>query len=438
MSSISTTITTPTTTRDAVTTAATAGRYTEEFNGIGYHHADNLPLPSAVESLLNECLQYHQEQEIIRSQNNSIASRVHPTTSPVQHSTHNDHVTVIPTVSVSSSSFVPPQFIPSVLTSSSEIVAPTTSDSLTEQQERIDQARERAQKILLRFQQQQQVQQTTPSDVCTNTDIDPTKASTTLANDSRKYTMNDIDYVRQRQIGLQREEQRRQTAIIKNLQYVMHQQQRRIEQLTSTIVASTQQPPLLPPSVKPENERQAYHRHESPSAVTDKSDANINGANDKKQRNRNDPKCRASLKNRNAQTYDASSTSTTSTNTVAIYISTNPLISTDYDNEPPETLLYWNESFLHQLFQTYGTIRNIYLYRHKKKKNHQTNCLGGYKGDGIIVYKLLKANTDDADNAVQRQTLMDLICGQVRVTIFFHANMHTKVFAHFLYRFTVR
>jgi hypothetical protein len=134
-----------------------------------------------------------------------------------------------------------------------------------------------------------------------------------------------------------------------------------------------------------------------------------------------------------AATTASTTISTSSDDTVAIYISITPPIGTfdnnDHELQSQELHLYWNESYLHQLFETYGTIRNIYLYRHKKKNNqskihHKGGGGGGddgYKGDGIIVYKILNTESpknDDNSKQRQRQILIDLVCGQVCANIF--------------------
>lgn len=248
--------------------------------------------------------------------------------------------------------------------------------------------------------------------------------------------------------------------MVKNLQYLMQQQQYRIELLTSTMVtaatavaaaANVSTPPPLPISI---NALQQCPNDET-TTLTKYGNGQYRKNNSKK-RNVEDYNSRVDSRNNNRDIHTndttvsspslSSTTATTSNHntTVAFYISTKPSIAATYNNsnnniddtyKPPKEveeeresqyLLYWNETYLNQLFQTYGNIRNIYLYRHKKKKksnptqpNSRQNDGGGagsYKGDGIIVYKLPNTDSedDDVENSRQRQLLIDLVCGQVR------------------------
>ena len=400
----------------------------EVYNGIGYHHTntntndDDYSNQSTVENLLMECLQYHQQQEKIRSS---------CTTSCINH--HQDATIPTPNHESSVSVVSSPNyyFVPSTLMTPMEIPATTkTPTEQQQQQDRIDQARERAQKILLRFQQQQQP--ATPSVLYSKDVMNPNNnaAMTLTSNPSENNITIENNFLQQRQIGLEKEKQRKQTAMMKNFQYVMQQQQRRIELLTSRIISTTTTtlPPVhdgesplpvaamsqtFPAKVEHTNHDVALNRQcrDNSNRRTEKTkrrsgdicQSRDGGKNNSTNNNNNDFACSAS-----------------NNNTVAIYISTHPPIQTHNDQQQQQPHLYWNESYLQQLFASYGTIRNIYLYRHKTNRNHHSSSGGGYKGDGIIVYKLIHTDTDEDDGKIQRQTLIDLICGQVRVILCDH------------------
>ena len=447
-----------TTTSTGTGTGTTAGNHDDEYkSGIGYHH----PTTTTVEQLLRECWQYHQEQEIIRchrhynqaGDDDVVVVVGNPASTDSSHGMMNGNlpsiVPVVPEVPTPTPTPAPNFVMPSIAdtTETARLPPTTTNDGhLEPRTHHIASAREQARDIARRFPPAPANVAVPKVTIPEKTDTaDHTIYSCTPSNTDINLPVgggDDDDYIHQRQIGFQREEQRKQKAMIRNFQYLYDQQQHRMAQLNARILPTTSTPTTTTTTYTSTNTTTAASTRNHTTTLptmTATTTKRHRGDSNRCHDDDDDDDCdtdRYHDQQQQQQQHDDNTTTTMTTtnattgtvsNTVAIYISTESTVSTvasstssSNSDQPPPLHLYWNESYLQQLFQTYGTIRNIYLYRHRNKRKSRW---GDYKGDGIIVYKLSRnaTNDDDDDDQVddtlrrqqQRQTLIELICGQV-------------------------
>jgi hypothetical protein len=469
--------------------------------GIDLNHNDNNSSSnSLVQSLLQQCVSYHEEQEALRRTNHTNVQKIHynhvnDTTfiTPTTNSYSSPNILPLPIVqlpipnnSIGSTTItsvvggVPPYFVPSSSLLSSRATAESSTSSFEtkeeiqqqQQQNSIDQAKERAKLIITRFPKFHDIisnnysihphptNQTvslppttsTTTTILSTTDIPPTTALTTTTP-----TTTSIDYIQQRQIGFQRETQRKQQAIVKNLQYIMKQQQQRIEQLTSHMIAHNASLSTTTTSSTPTTtdltiiEQLAYKEYNDTIVQQQQQNLDQSSLNHPNRTSKKRGKYSSLSNNRTSTNHNYNNDKTA----VAIYISIqqaqqqrqhqyeNDAVTTTPNDSVVDTSLsqYWNESYLQSLFETYGTIRNIYFYRNKQT--------GLYKGDGLIVYKVIMNENDDEQNdndndndkknfitTTEGQILIDLVCGQVRSNHFFNCFV-TYVFCNVMMRVCV-
>lgn len=74
---------------------------------------------------------------------------------------------------------------------------------------------------------------------------------------------------------------------------------------------------------------------------------------------------------------------------------------------PPATI---SESLIRELFESYGSIQKVHLYRHKST--------GTFKGDGLLVFRVLESTT--------KEELVHLVCSQVST----HATWSVNVLSY--------
>ena len=452
-----------TTTSTGTGTGTTAGNHDDEYkSGIGYHH----PTTTTVEQLLRECWQYHQEQEIIRCHrhynqagDDDVVVVVGIASTDSSHGMMNGNLPsiapVVPEVPTPTPTPAPNFVMPSIAdtTETARLPPTTTNDGhLEPRTHHIASAREQARDIARRFPPAPANVAVPKVTIPEKTDTaDHTIYSCTPSNTDINLPVgggDDDDYIHQRQIGFQREEQRKQKAMIRNFQYLYDQQQHRMAQLNARILQGTSTPTTTTTtttwtstSTTTTTTAASSNQNHTTTLLPSMTTTKKRGDSNRRHNDDDDDDCDTDRYHdqqqpQQPQQHDDNTTTTATTtnattgtvpNTVAIYISIEPTVSTvtssstsSNSDQPPPLHLYWNESYLQQLFQTYGTIRNIYLYRHRNKRKSR---LGDYKGDGIIVYKLSRnaTNDDDDDDQVddtlrrqqQRQTLIELICGQV-------------------------
>jgi hypothetical protein len=410
--------------------------------GLGYRNentnisTESSPSNHFVQALLKECLSYHHEQEIIRNNN----------TQNHDNSTKDDTYQVKPPPPIiqlplpqpplsSSSSSNGVIGLPITTAGPSVVASPQAilSSSSSSETRTVLEARCRAQQILQRFQNSSanNINETVSCETTTyllEPNIGKTITTRTGTMEAASPTTT-INYVQQRQIGFQREQQRMRNAMIKNLQYILSKQEKKLNQLNSNITNSTQQlesiiqdkhsnqydPKLL--HKQSSNFGSNFPLYQSDLPLLQQLSKSYHDKNINKNENDN-PRSNASNLHKDRTTTSAQTSTST---TLALYIHTIPKITSSSSS------LYWKESYIEQLFKPYGTIRNVYLYRNNKQQQQQNaSCCDDdhyYKGDGLVIFKIdnnRSCSNNDAEKAeslsIQQQelALLELVCGQVR------------------------
>jgi hypothetical protein len=369
-----------------------------------------------VQELIQECYHYHQQQEAIRQSGLVVAAGI-PDTPDIYDSCSSNSdpvVAVVATDTIASSNSnrnrdvmtlttAPPHGVVSTAGSSSSSLELLQQQQLQQQQQLIDDARKRALDVVTRFQPAPPLPTTSPVAPLIGTlNHNNTMTTTAMTVTNTNNNNNNIDYVQQRHIGFLREQQRKQLFVIKNLQYMIQRHQSQIQQSATTVAAIRQQ---HQPVTNVEHTTQLHNvqtqSHIRPNTKRRKRTTTSTREDQITQSHIDTDDTNHRHHHHHHHQYDSHSNSN---NTIALYVSTHPPI-TSTTNE------YWNETYLQGVFPKTSTaiattdtttattnntnnislcLRNVYLYRQK------TN--GKYKGDGIIVYKISNTVTDHTSN----------------------------------------
>jgi len=188
-------------------------------------------------------------------------------------------------------------------------------------------------------------------------------------------------YAQQRQIGLQREEQRKYRALLKNFEYVVHKESERIGRLQAAQDQVAQWEQISQQQYQQNLEQRRQLLLQSQQKSTQQKDSQSRR-----------PQKRARNHAQQQQSEQESKNSTTAA-TVAIYVSGFPVAE-------PNVV---SEAFVRQLFGAYGKITRVHFYRNP--------CDQNLKGDGLIVYEVDRMIQEEGgDGATQ---LLESVCVQV-------------------------
>jgi RNA recognition motif. (a.k.a. RRM, RBD, or RNP domain) len=303
----------------------------DEFFGLGYQSIE-----TAEHALVQQCLAYHEEQEALREHRPEL---VIPSEVEFRHPEGNLDPPCPDTVRM--------------LHTESSLEANALEDS----QKQIQQAQERAQAILMRFQQQQSAL-LLPGLTLTEEEATAVAASPAV-------------FAEQRRVGLERENKRKHLAMLKNFEYLLHKGRSQEAQYQAQIQQAADHEHLAAERYQ----RQLEERKQRLQGGSQSFDT----LNRKKKKSKlNEPKYSK------REILD-------SMTTVALYVSGLSSSSSSEAN--------CDDVLLRQLFGAYGTIAKVHLYRDKQT--------GRAKGDGLIVYQLPHSNSHAP------QDLVHTVCSQV-------------------------
>jgi hypothetical protein len=301
-------------------------------------HAESL-----MKQYLLQCLEYHEEQENVRNQQ-----------------TQGDRPT-------SQSSFVPASQAPvafdpirdnsSKYTNTEEAGLSVADQNTANAEVQIEAAKLRAQEILVRFSQQQHSLLQVPAEV------------SVLESDN---ILLPSLFAEQRVRGLQREEERKNIALLKNFEYVARKQSEQLQRLAAQVEQARQAEAhahsLYQQQLKERHKRQLHQADlQSQAGIGTLKRARAEKSKEK-----------------------AGHVPQTAARTVAVYLTGLPV---DGSVRP---------EYIAGLFSSYEKVVKTHFYRDKKS--------GELKGDGLVVFELsASALLDSGENLVQS------ICVQVRV-----------------------
>lgn len=353
------------------------------------------------QALMMQCLAYHQEQEATRQQTNGqtrllpeaevfpefVGASERGTASEWQPHHCQDYFKgeITPPQSYNSAQQTTTQqqpeigyaintneINPSICTSSDD--APKSLDSL------IEAARARARAVLAQFNQTGDLPLTSGKCKIENDENNKTSDPELSFQPATQHPPH--YYAQQREIGLQREEQRKHRALIKNLEYVSHKESVRIGMLQAAQDQVAQW------------ERIGQQLYQKNLAIRREQLLIQKGHGRKHIDSHRKPKRPRS----NAQNQPLERNSAM---TVSIYVSGFPVSGPDAVSEDSAR----------QLFGAYGEIARVHVYR-----DNRTQAL---KGDGLIVYSV-----DEQDDI---PSFLASVCGQVRSRNWCRTLKHTIV-----------
>lgn len=366
---------------------------------------------NAAQALMLQCLAYHQEQEAIRQYQQSEeqqkevkqssesfpqfvpSSLKNEQQSQLAHDlSQQQHQAAIPQQSddFSSCCIKQEEDFPPEYNSASNNERHTKIDDSKHQEALIEEAKARAQSVLARFQQQQ------PGLAAITTDLPTSSINSGTSTAAEAAAAPGEDgapvgvpqqllhppeyYAQQRQIGLQREEQRKHRALLKNFEYVVHKESERIGRLQAAQdqVAQWEQISQQQYQQNLEQRRQLL--------LQSRQKHDQQGKNNKSQRPQK------GARNHPHQQPEQEPKSLAIAATVAIYVSGFPVAE-------PNVV---SEAFVRQLFGAYGKISRVHFYRNR--------CDQSLKGDGLIVYAVDELDQRGNDGATQ---LLESVCVQV-------------------------
>jgi len=273
----------------------------------------------------------------------------------------------------------------------------TRSSSHEQQTDRlIAEAQARAQAVLLRFQQQQQQQPGggTTATVSSSAVIENRAAAAAAPEETPlDNTVSPEHYAQQRRIGLQREEERKHRALLKNLEYVVVREGQRI----GTLQAAHEQVAAWERQVAQQQQLATQQRQQQLQVSS--------GAPPPQQQRVDDGIHKSKRRTRPGAAAHEQPQPPSTTATVAVYLSGLPTNASAVD-----------EAFVRQLFGAYGEIVRVHFYRDAQQK---------LKGDGLVVYRLRRrprnndssiSEDEEDDEGVaddERSSLLESVCGQV-------------------------
>lgn len=333
------------------------------FLGLGYHHhhkgtsASASPLAEAsatpqdsVQALMQQCLVYHEEQEAIRQQQQHVHGKGQNKGHDAAVDENSMHF--VRSVELSNEGTKVEDMVLNVITKNAQVTM--TREATDNQQQLIEEARERAQVILARFQQQQQ-------QLLFRNSVVATSSSENARLGWESAGVLPAVFAEQRRVGLQREDERKHRALLRNLEYLAAKESQRILQLNAQVEESAVREKLAnqqyQANLVQRKERMLSAGRTPP--VSNRKQNDCGGS----QTQHSQPECGSSL---------------------AIYVSGLPVASVD-------------EEYIRQLFGCYGAICKVHFYRDK-----QSNRL---KGDGLVVFRL--------EDTTQINDLLQIVCGQV-------------------------
>ena len=342
-------------------------------------HGTSTSAADVAQVLMLQCLAFHSEQEVRRqqteqncpmlAQSNALPEFVCPSHQPEgEHDPPpycNNH-SALPQAHEQTQQLTAILHRPDSMQTSDEGVLYPSDDTPKSLEELVEAAKVRARAVLAQF------GLTGLSPITTRTievDAGPTNMESVSESLPQQSTQHLPHYfAQQREIGLEREEQRKHLALLKNFEYVMHIESERIGKLQAAQdqVSQWEQISQKQYQQKLEKRREYLQIQKRPEKSNDQ-----NTRQQKRLRNNSQQKPRE----REPVT------------TAAIYVSGFPVVQ-------PSVV---DEDFVRQLFGSYGKIAKVHLYR-----NRQDQTL---KGDGLIVYAI-----DDKDDVA---SFLESICGQV-------------------------
>lgn len=313
----------------------------QSFVGLGFHSAplqsgatvvaegDDLGLSAneLVKNYLQQCLAYHDEQEGVRHRDETEFRVASTEDVPIDE---------------------PPRSASTGVGDETMMEGPAGAPVSTQSQQQVEEGRLRAQAILKRFEEQQQQflggMMVSGADL---TDVEP------------------VVYRRQRELGFQREAERKKLAILKNFEYLTHRASCRVGELAAQIDESRELEIMV-------NERYQIALEER-KRLREQRTHNLNSqaAIGTEKRKHMDKQVRKAMSARDIR--------------VSLYLTGLPT------NESV------GEDFVRNLFGSYGQIRKVHLYRDKAS--------GEMKGDGLVVYNLASDGSE--------QELVEVVCSQV-------------------------
>jgi hypothetical protein len=337
---------------------------TTSFLGLGFHvpssgsnktgegagRSENGTQDDVVQTLMQQCMAYHQEQEALRQQEQVQQTQVSDDPSIQQHETK----------FVMASSVADPTSIPTTTDTSSSYPSnssciPMSPHLNIDDQQRIQEARARAQAVIARFHQQQERL------LCTTTNR--------TQGPSQGSEIPPALFAEQRYKGLRREEERKRKMLLKNLDYVLMKESERVGHLTAQIEQSAIYEDLAKRhyhlQLEQRKQRLLQLREGSCQDVGTSKDHG-NQTKDSKQQKRNTP-------------------------SIAVYVSGLPIDGSI------------DEAYVRNLFRVYGSLRTVRFYRDK--------LTGKLKGDGLVVYNLPSEGNDATT------LLLETVCTQVNPQI---------------------
>lgn len=351
---------------------------TTSFLGLGYHSGPSLSknntaaetsenneyigTQDAVQALMQQCMAYHQEQEVIRQQKQQEQTQSTYGTS-YQQQQQQQHQTkfvmassVAEETSVSTTTDTSSPSIP--LSKSSTSMSPQWNE---EDQQRIQEARARAQAVIARFHQQQEQL------LCAAT-----------ATSSRESEIPPALFAEQRYKGLRREEERKRKMLLKNLDYVLMQESERI----GTLTAQIEQSAIYEELAKRQYQIQLEQRKQRLLQLRD------GGSRSGKQRQEQEFAPAKYGHGHRTSDFKQQQQHERNTPSIAVYLS----------GLPNDGSI--DEAYVRNLFGVYGSLRKVRFYRDK--------LTGKLKGDGLVVYNLPSQGNDAAT-----MLLLETVCTQV-------------------------
>jgi hypothetical protein len=328
------------------------------FLGLGFRDASSTA-QDAVQSLLQECLVYHEEQELIRQRqpttpdHGGVCSRSLNKDGCLAKSCHSHSPSLDVAAAASNNVALSSDPTPvHPLIHSTGPPEPSDVDPL----QLVNEGKAKALAVIARFQEQQLKNQRNASDRAASG-----HAAIGTTTDAQ------VNFAELRRACLAKEEERKQLAFIKNLEYVASKERVRIHQLEQQVAQTAAMEQLA----KQQYELSLAQRKERLSKASISSSVTL-PVQEFAARGNKRPRSKG-------QSHDPT--------TAAVYVTGLPMESDDAT--VPETLI-------RHLFGSYGTIVKVHLYRDK-----QYNRL---KGDGLVVYRV---------EQMPRDILVETVCAQV-------------------------
>ena len=326
------------------------------------------------QAMMMQCLAYHQEQEAIRQQTNlrdPTRLRPEPETFP-EFVCSSDREINLPQSYKNTQQQTTPQQPPDTGHAiNKNAISPsncTSSDAVPKSlHSLVEAAKSRARAVLAQFSHTSDLPLTSGKSRL-NEDDNNAASDPELSFQPQTQTQHPPHYyAQQREVGLQREEQRKHQALLRNFEYVAHRESERIGMLQAAQdqVAHWEQ-----------IGQQQYQKNlEIRRELLQKGHGGIHIDSQRQpKRPRNNPQKQPQEK--------------PPATTVAIYVSGFPIVGPDAVSEDS----------VRQLFGAYGKVARVHLYR-----DHRNQAL---KGDGLIVYSI--------DEQLDIASFLASVCGQVR------------------------